>query len=175
LALLPASAWAVSFSNLNITPTEFSVDISGNLPDNGLPYLRTHLIITNPTLNTSPGFVLGEDVSADTASFSGSQTVNYFRAGDQPIGDHLFVVFNSALSETEGLNGTLSGTWSSAVFDPAEVSSVNFYWGTNEVESPTGGIALGSASLSAVPDTGSTAALLGAGVMALAFARRRLG
>ena len=30
-------------------------------------------------------------------------------------------------------------------------------------------------SFAAVPDTGSTAALLGAGVVALAFARRRLG
>ena len=175
LTLLPASAWAVSFSNLNITATEFSVDISGNLPDHSLPTLPTHLIITNPTLNASPGFVLGDDVSADTASFSGSQTVNYFRAGDQAIGDNLFVVFNSALSGTEGLNGTLSGTWSSAVFDPEAVSSVNFYWGTNEVQSPTGGIALGSASLSAVPDTGSTASLLGVGVFVLATARRRLG
>ncbi|MFL3659313.1 MAG: VPDSG-CTERM sorting domain-containing protein [Opitutales bacterium] len=34
---------------------------------------------------------------------------------------------------------------------------------------------LGSASLSAVPDTGSTAAVLGAGVFVLAAARRRLG
>ena len=30
-------------------------------------------------------------------------------------------------------------------------------------------------SFNAVPDTGSTAALLGAGVVTLAFARRRLG
>ncbi|QXD33698.1 VPDSG-CTERM sorting domain-containing protein [Candidatus Pelagisphaera phototrophica] len=36
-------------------------------------------------------------------------------------------------------------------------------------------VTLASASISSVPDTGSTAALLGAGVAALAFARRRLG
>ena len=38
-----------------------------------------------------------------------------------------------------------------------------------------GGTMNDSWSLNAVPDTGSTAALLGAGVVALAFARRRLG
>ncbi|QXD31436.1 VPDSG-CTERM sorting domain-containing protein [Candidatus Pelagisphaera phototrophica] len=33
----------------------------------------------------------------------------------------------------------------------------------------------GTTSISAVPDTGSAAALLGVGVVALAFTRRRLG
>ncbi|QXD33699.1 VPDSG-CTERM sorting domain-containing protein [Candidatus Pelagisphaera phototrophica] len=36
-------------------------------------------------------------------------------------------------------------------------------------------VALDSASIAPVPDTGSTAALLGTGVVALVFARRRLG
>ena len=72
------------------------------------------------------------------------------------------------------LEGTLVGSFSSTVFNPSAVTSLEFYWGFT-AESPTSGTFLGSASLSAVPDTGSTAALLGVGVAALAFARRRLG
>lgn len=174
LALLPASASAVTFSNLNITATEFSVDISGDLPGSE-PYDNSWwIIITHPTLNTAPGFVLENFASAATASFSGSQTVDFFKTGTEAVGDYLWVQFNSFLSGSEGLNGTLSGTWSSNVFDPEEASSVNFYWGTGESGYPGSGESLGSASQS-VPDSGSTAALLGAGVAALAFARRRLG
>ena len=85
------------------------------------------------------------------------------------------VQFGGNFSGSEGLNGTLSGTWSSTVFDPGEASTLKFYWGVKSVISAkNSGEYLGSASTS-VPDTGSTAALLGAGVAALAFARRRLG
>ena len=174
LALLPASSSAVSFSNLNITNTEFSVDISGNLPDSE-PYDNSWwIIITHPTLNTAPGFVLENFAPAATASFSGSQTVDFFKTGTEAVGDYLWVQFNSFLSGSEGLNGTLSGTWSSNVFDPGEASSVNFYWGTGESGYPGSGESLGSASQS-VPDSGSTAALLGVCVAALAFARCGLG
>ena len=174
LAFVPSSAFAVTFSNLNITATEFSVDISGNLPGPE-PYDNAHwLIITHPTLNTTPGFVLENYQMADPASFSGSQTVSYFTTGNSDYGDYAGVVFTNVLSGFESLNGTLSGTWSSAVFDPGEASSVNFYYGTDELGGLTTGVFLGSASRS-VPDTGSTAALLGVGVFALAAARRRLG
>ena len=79
MAFLPASASAVTFSNLNITATEFSVDISGNLPGPE-PYDNAHwLIITHPTLNTTPGFVLENFVNAASMSFSGSQTVSFFK------------------------------------------------------------------------------------------------
>ena len=174
LALLPAWASAVSFSNLDVTSTSFSVDISGDLPASEPLDNSRWIIITHPTLGTTPGFVLEDFASAATAGFSGSQTVDYFKTGTADFGDYLWVQFNSFLSASEGLNGTLSGTWSSNVFDPGEASTVNFYWGTGGSGAPNSGIALGSASLS-VPDTGSTAALLGAGVAALAFARRRLG
>ena len=174
MAFLPASAFAVTFSNLNITATEFSVDISGNLPGPE-PYDNAHwLIITHPTLNTTPGFVLENFEIADPASFSGSQTVSFFKTGNSVSGDYAWVQFTNVLSGGESLDGTLSGTWSSAVFDPGEASSVKFYYGTDELGGLTTGVFLGSASRS-VPDTGSTAALLGAGVVALAFARRRLG
>ena len=182
LSLLPSATFAVmTYSTLNITATEFSVDISGNLPASEPSAVPSYLIITNPTLNTAPGFVLANFAIPATASFSGSQSIKFdefagywFHTGTEEAGDYLFVQFDSALSGSEGLNGTLSGTWSSDVFDPEEASSVNFYWGTNGMTVESGEL-LGSASLSAVPDSGSTAALLGAGVVALAFARRRLG
>ena len=173
LTLLPASASAVSFSNLDVTSKSFSVDISGDLPGSEPLDNSWWIIITHPTLNTAPGFVLENFASAATASFSGSQTVDYFKTGTEVGGDYLWVQFNSFLSASEGLNGTLSGTWSSNVFNPGEASTVNFYWGTGGSGAPNSGIPLGSASLS-VPDTGSTAVILGAGVVALAFARRRL-
>jgi hypothetical protein len=111
---------------------------------------------------------------SDTESFSGSQEIRFLVTGNQAYGDYLYVQFDSHLSGGEGLNGTLSATWSSNVFDPGEASSVNFFWGSGPSGNPASGVSLGSASTS-VPDTGSTAALLGAGVAALAFARRRLG
>ena len=48
-----------------------------------------------------------------------------------------WVQYNSFLSGSEGINGTLSDTWSSNVFDPGEASSVNFYWGTGLRGHPT--------------------------------------
>ena len=52
----------------------------------------------------------------------------------------------------------MSGTWT----NNGVSETVNVLLGTTPPSDP-------------VPDTGSTAALLGAGVVALAFARRRLG
>ena len=174
LAFVPSSAFAVTFSNLNITATEFSVDISGNLPGPEPDDNAHWLIITHPNVNTNPGFVLEDFAIAATASFSGSQTVSFFKTGNSAAGDYAWVEFTNVLAGLESLNGTLSGTWSSAVFNPNEASSVNFYYGTDEYGALTTGVFLGSASRS-VPDTGSTAALLGVGVIALGFARRRLG
>ena len=78
------------------------------------------------------------------------------------------------MTQGSDFTGTLTSSWSSTVFDPNAVSELNVYWGYETSNNYTSGSLLGSAS-SAVPDTGSTAALLGAGVAALAFARRRLG
>ena len=98
-----------------------------------------------------------------TASFSGSQAVDYFKTGTAAYCDYIWVQFVSPLSESEGLNRTLSGTWLSNVFDSGKASSVNFYWGPAPSGSADSGKPLGS-----VPDTGSTAALLGVGVFVLA-------
>ncbi len=174
LTLLPASASAVSFSNLQLTTKSFSVDITGNLP----PYSGPNpslILITNPTSKADPGFVTGGNfVQATAFNFSGSQSLSDMRVGNQVAGDYFYVTFSQALIANAALEGTLDGSWTNTAFDPNAVTSLNFYWGYLS-NTPDSGELLGSASLSAVPDTGSTAALLGAGVFVLAAARRRLG
>ena len=174
LALLPASASAVSFSNLQLTTTSFSVDITGNLPaySGSNPHI---ILITNPTVSSDPGFVTGgKYVQATAFNFSGSQSLNDMYLGNQVAGDYFLARFSQDLIANAALEGTLDGSWTNTAFDPNAVTSLNFYWGYVGVNIE-GGELLGSASLSAVPDTGSTATLLGAGVVALAFARQRLG
>ena len=78
-----------------------------------------------------------------------------------------------------------AGTYSfsgSATIDLQEHGSFNFgdlIIGTYDLDGHSGVVSDTGHSLviqySSVPDTGSTAAFLGAGVVALAFARRRLG
>ena len=173
VSFLPASASAMSFSNLQLTTKSFSVDITGNLPPEApLPAL---IFITNPTVSSNPGFVTDSlGVSATAFNFSGSQTASEMTLGSQAAGDYFYVRFQHNLVGGDALEGTLDGSWTNTSFDPSAVTSLNFYWGTNLVTVEDGEL-LGSASLSAVPDTGSTAALLGAGVFVLAAARRRLG
>jgi len=173
MALIPASAWAVSFSNLQLTTKSFSVDITGNLPPSAPN--PSHIFITNPTVSSDPGFVTGGGfVEATAFNFSGSQSLSFTRLGNQAFGDYFFVTFSQALNGGAALEGTLEGSWTNTAFDPTAVTSLNFYWGYDG-GNPEGGELLGSASLSAVPDSGSTAALLGAGVFVLAAVRRRLG
>ena len=178
LALLPASAWAVSFSNLELTTTSFSVTIEGTISGPAPVAGKEALFIVNPSQYADPGFAIVGGADATTKNFSGSPSVSSSSGSfSTPSGgpwDYILVIFASELVLGSTLEGTLAGSWSSTVFDPNAVTSLNFYWGYNAT-GPATGTLLGSASLSAVPDTGSTAALLGAGVVALAFARRRLG
>ncbi|QXD31042.1 VPDSG-CTERM sorting domain-containing protein [Candidatus Pelagisphaera phototrophica] len=192
----------MSFTNLQLTDTSFSVVISGNVPDT-LPYQSRKLIhITNPNYAANPGFVIGSvGTAASSFSFSGSQIIQGFNLVVEEEANFIYIGFEEVLTVGSALSGTLTGSWSSTAFDPSAVTSLNFYWGQAFVLEgdapgnsgtflgsaslsavPDLGSAslsavpdLGSASLSAVPDTGSTAALLGVGVAALAFARRRLG
>ena len=181
LALLPASAWGLSFSNLELTNTSLSVTIEETITGITPNYGRDMLQIVNPNASAAPGFTLPPSAEATTKNFSGSPSLSSdleeyggIFATEAGYNDYVWVIFASDLVAGDSLEGTLTGSWSSSVFDPNAVTSLNFYWGYNG-PGPTTGTLLGSASLSAVPDTGSTAALLGVGVVALAFARRRLG
>ena len=62
--------------------------------------------------------------------------------------------------------------WFSVTMDSASTFTLNSY-GYNSTKNAAA--IAGQGAVAGVPDTGSTAALLGAGVVALAFARRRLG
>ena len=91
------------------------------------------------------------------------------------IGDTAQMSLISNLSAGSPVVSEITARWTgSNIFDPSCVSSLMLTWGTDDVESvyPSGD-PQGTTSTSA-PVTGSTAALPGAGVVALAFARRRL-
>ena len=51
------------------------------------------ILITHPTLNTASGFVLENFSNAATASFSGSQTVDYFKTQTAAYCDYIWVQF----------------------------------------------------------------------------------
>ena len=171
----------LSFSNLELTNTSLSVTIEGTIDGATPPFDPYLLFIVEENEFADPDFIV-DDAEASAKSFSGEPGLDYddlnewggvFQTYTGYI-DFIFVVFDDFLVPGAPLEGTLAGSFSSTVFNPSAVTSLEFYWGYT-AESPASGTLLGSASLSAVPDTGSTAALLGVGVAALAFARRRLG
>lgn len=151
---------AVTFSELRITPTSFSVTISGTLPDMAPKNHRATLYFVNPDPAANPGYALNDFQGAEIRSFLGTQSL----LPDYPLGtggiywgDYAVVNFSQDLSTGETLNGTLSGTWSRPAFDVTRISSLNIFWGDdsslNLAEEITGGVLLGSN----VPVTGSTA------------------
>lgn len=103
----------------------------------------------------------------------------YFRGGSVGGAGYNFYDFGQAFTITGGLGAV---TQSATTLD---TSSVTFASGVISFTGPVSTLtvsATGSATggdqgftFASVPDTGSTAALLGAGVVAIAFARRRLG
>ncbi len=213
LALLPASTSADPvFSNLEITSSQFSVDISGTfttqLEDDIRDFSGNTFFFLNSNLFADPGFVLvatAEDPGhlLLSGSFNGSYEipdlyqggidVSHGEAVGQDVnGDGLKIKFelsddqvNTAIGGPfswvgfqagDSLNGTFSATFPNNTFNLSGASSVNVYLGDGGGPTMQSGVYLGSLSNPAyVPNTGSTAALLGAGVVALAFARRRLG
>ena len=66
MALIPASAWAVSFSNLELTTTSFSVTIEGTITGPTPTYDKDVLFIVNPSLFANPGFTIIEFAEANT-------------------------------------------------------------------------------------------------------------
>ena len=174
LALLPASASAVTitFSAPSDSSTEITVTVTGeamihdfegtaffsNIGD----YIDYGLGPDNEFFNLSSG------ITKD--GFGGQQTATrmVLDADSGSNDDDLYILFDGGLGAPPGMF-TFSG---SATIDLSSASHnfSQFNIGTYESNGDTLTV-----QYSSVPDTGSTAALLGAGVVALAFARRRLG
>ena len=113
-------------------------------------------------------FNLSSGITKD--GFGGQQTATrmFLNADPGSNDDDLHILFDGGLGAPPGMF-TFSG---SATIDLSSASHnfSQFNIGTYESNGDTIIV-----QYSSVPDTGSTAALLGAGVVALAFARRRLG
>lgn len=158
------------FSDLQVTDTIFSIDISGTLPNLAVSDRRLFVFESNP-LNTSPGWVLDAQsfVPASSFGFSGTQASIQFWTGSPSFGDYIFHRFNTDLNIGEAISGTLSGTWTNPAFDPSALGSIDIYWGGT---SNAGGSLVGSAMTGNVPAP-ATLVLFGLGLAGLGWSRRK--
>jgi hypothetical protein len=185
LALLPASASAALIFNIDTFTTDkltISIPVGSNTLDAtgsppGWPDIKMLFLIDPNGVNND--WIVGDP---GNQSFSGKidgisiDDISFFANG-LLSGDGVSILFTSTLSAGDTVTSAISLTWSGTnAFDPSAVSSLLLIWGDDGYPgSYPFGDPQGTTSTSAVPDTGSTAALLGAGVAALAVARRRLG
>ncbi|RPF74243.1 MAG: VPDSG-CTERM sorting domain-containing protein [Verrucomicrobia bacterium TMED71] len=169
LSLLPTSVSAVTItiSAPSDSATELTVTATGEeyitLDGNMAAFFNIGDYITYGTGPDAEFFNLSSGITA------GGETATrmYLDADDESNDDDLWIVFDEFSLQADVY--TFSG---SATID---LSSANhnfgqFNIGTYEKNGDTFIV-----QYSSVPDTGSTAALLGVGVAALAFARRKLG
>ena len=185
LALLPGSASAALIFNIDTFTTDqltiiipvgpATLDATGT-PPTDINVIAFYLIdpdginnswILDSTMGTNSGAIggIGFYVSSSFNNLAGAGDVLYFISNEQPF------------SAEDTVTSAISITWSgSNAFDPSAVSSLLLTWGVDGFPaSYPFGDHQGTTSTAAVPDTGSTASLLGVGVFVLATARRRLG
>jgi hypothetical protein len=136
LALASASRAAIQINNFQLTPTSVSFDISGTLPATPPGSSRHSLIFSNPSILAYPGFALGEFNTAQSISFSGSQTLGIVSTGGSQFGDYFYAGFVTEnwsnayqFQPGEAINGHLTANWSMPAFDLSATSYLNFYWG----------------------------------------------
>jgi len=161
MALLPASASAVTITITapNAPATELTVTATGT--HDFTSALISGLNIGNFLHNGEGPYGQWLDLSAGISA-NGVAATRLFLNND-PGSDDFYMEFGDSLDGTYAVSGS---------------ATVNLSGGDRFGDFTLGTYETGSTTLVVevyVPDTGSTAALLGVGVAALAFARRRLG
>lgn len=161
---------AITISDFTITQTGLSFKISGTMPSTSQTISSPNfLLLVNQNAEGSSLNAIPNIINTSSA-FSGSQTLLGTQTGDTNFGDYLRIVFSEALTHDAGLVGTLSATWDAAIFDPTMIGKVDLYWGVDPVsQSITSGIHL--ASVTAVPEPATYAAVGGFAILALVAAR----
>lgn len=138
------------FTNLTLSSTTFSVEVSGTLPAAYPNNALATLYFVNPDPTASPGFAVSDFAGAETRSFLGSGQDALCLTGGSAWGDYAMASFSQPLAPGEALSGTLSGTWAGgAVLDVSGVSALNVFWGSDESQGVTaaaitGGVPVGS-------------------------------
>ena len=179
LGLLPSSASAltITISAPNDAATTLDVTMTGSLAiSGGVTILRWDNI---------GDYVTDQGPNADKFNINGSITASgilvdeiYFdEDGPDPNTNDDFRIYFFGVA-SGSLNFSGSGTVS--LLEEGSYNFGDFNIGTYSLLNDRDNVVTDSGhslviQYSSVPDTGSTAALLGVGVMALAFARRRLG
>jgi hypothetical protein len=181
LLAAPQAEAAVVITNLVMTTTSISFDISGTMPTTVPGSSPNVIFFTNPSLSASPGFALNTSfTSTNSASFSGTQPLRSVGGGPAGLGfssfgDYGVFGLQEALTASESLMGTFTATWPTPRLNPAAVTSLDFYWGASNGSSHVNtGTFLGSAAVGgSVPEPSGTALLL-CGLATVAARRRRL-
>ena len=179
LTLIPSSASAltITISAPNDAATTLDVTMTGSLAISGG--------VTRLTWDNIGDYVTDQGPNVERFDINGSITASgilvdeiYFdEDGPDPnTNDDFRIYFSGAPSGSLNFSG--SGTVS--LLEEGSYNFGDFNIGTYSLLNNRENVVTDSGhslviQYSSVPDTGSTAALLGVGVMALAFARRRLG
>ena len=180
VALLPASASAltITISAPNDTATTLDVTMTGSLASSGG--------VTRLTWDDVGDYVTDQGPNVEGFNISGSITASgilvdeiwFDEDGPDPKTNDDFRIYFSSSLPSGSLN--FSGSGAVSLFGEDLYNFGYYNIGTYSLVSNRENVVTDSGhslviQYSSVPDTGSTAALLGAGVAALAFARRRLG
>jgi hypothetical protein len=184
MAFLPASASAVTItiSALNDEATTLDVTMTGNVT---ATETRSNLVWNNFATyvsNDGPNddsFTLTEGITANGVGVTEVSVTELFLDRDDGVGNDDFWIISSFVA---GITYSFSGSGTINLLEEGSFNFGDLIKGTYDLDlADSGGHSISSSGnslviqYSSVPDTGSTAALLGVGVFALAAARRRLG
>jgi len=169
---------AISITNFNLSETAVTFDISGTFLSTPPPGMLSCLFFANPNIAADPGFTVSNNLTATSASFSGTQALRGFSpsatgAAVTNYGDYFLVAFANDFATDEAINGSFSATWGSTTFTPSAVGSLDVYWGGDTSLADLQVIESGSLLTTiAVPEP-TSALLLGLGSLCLVFRRSR--